>query len=563
MPVEFSVRTRQQQLDSLAGGAPFDLLIIGGGITGAGAARDAALRGYRVALVEQHDFASGTSSKSTKLIHGGLRYLEHFEFGLVFEALQERKVLLEQAPHLVQPQPLIFPIYEGDKNGFLKMAAGMWLYDGLSLFRNVARHQMLRREAVQKEIPGLNADRLTGAAHYFDARTHDARLTLVNAAAAHGAGALLLTYCGVEAITTAAGDALQQVRVRDGLSGEAYEIQARLLLNCTGPWTDRIIQMADPTVPPRLRPSKGVHLVLARDRLDLDEAVYIAAPQDGRPVFIIPWERALVVGTTDTFYDGSLDDVPVTDEDVHYLLDVVNYAFPQADVQPADVRSSWAGLRPLITDPGAKSEGATSREHDIWEGPDGLVSIAGGKLTTYRVMARQLIDVAAEKLAARHGLPARPAVDTGAIPLPGAEGPMPGENPTDLDDDIWEHLVSYYGIHAGAVSRRAQLNPALRERLVPTLPYIWAELDHAIEYELCLTADDYLARRSWLIYEAPQRGAEVLDEVVERMGARVGWDEARRAREQERYLHTLSLLAGNGGPAPVDGQGPEARASGR
>lgn len=544
MTRELSQQTRAAALAALDSQKPFDLLIIGGGITGAGAARDAALRGYRVALVEKRDLASGTSSKSTKLVHGGLRYLEQFEFSLVFEALQERRVLLDNAPHLVRPQPLIFPIYKGDRHGFLEMTAGMWLYDSLSLFRGVQRHNMMRTAAVEHEVPGLRDDGLVGAAHFYDAATHDARLTLANAQQAHEQGATLLTYTAVVHFLRDEHHELVGARVRDELSGAEHNIHARLVLNCTGPWTDTVIHMADPTIPPRLNPSKGVHLVFAKERLPLDDALYVAAPQDGRPVFILPWEHATIIGTTDTFYDGDLDAVGVTEEDADYLLGVANYAFPSAGLTREDIQSSWAGLRPLLTDPGAEGVGATSREHDIWEAPRGLLNIAGGKLTTYRVMGKQLIDVAEEILEERLGIPTKPEVDTARLHLPGAEHPLPDTNPTRLPDDVWAHLAQYYGTHAYEVARLMVGDATLGERILPGLPYLWAELHYAVGCELCLTADDFLARRTWLIHEAPRRGAEVLDEVVSRMAVMLGWDEARCAAERQRYLHELSLLVG-------------------
>ncbi len=542
---EFSQTTRARHLAGLDPAQPFDILIIGGGITGAGAARDAALRGYRVALIDKKDFAAGTSSKSTKLVHGGLRYLEHFEFGLVFEALQERRTLLNNAPHLVRPQPLLFPIYKKSENNFLKMSAGMWLYDSLALFRNVRPHRMMLGRTLKKENPGLRADNLTGAAHFYDAQTHDARLTLANAQQAHEQGAVLLTYVSLQGFLKDDAGKIVGATVRDELEGTDHTIHARLIINCTGPWTDKVIQMADPTIPPRLAPSKGVHLVFPKEKLPLKDGLMVAAPQDGRPVFIIPWQYGTIIGTTDTFYDGSLDDVAVTEEDVDYLVAVANHAFPKANLTRDDVQSSWAGLRPLIKDPGAQNEGATSREHDIWEAPQGLVSIAGGKLTTYRVMGKQVIDVAAEKLHERHKIAKKAVVDTATLPLPGAEGSLPTRNPTSrIDDEVWAHLVQYYGIYAVRLAERVAQDKSLGERMVPTLPYIWAELPHAIELENCLTADDFLQRRTWLVYEAPHRGAEVLDEVVRRMGDLLGWDEARREQETARYQHELGLLAG-------------------
>ena len=469
---KFSQDTRSAALTELNSQTPFDLLIIGGGITGVGAAREAALRGYRVALVEKRDFANGTSSKSTKLVHGGLRYLEHFEFSLVFEALQERRVLLDMAPHLVRPRSILFPIYKNAKNNFIKVSAGMWLYDTLSLFRNVRNHRMLRGKALKESTPALRSDDLIGAAHFYDAQTHDARLVLANAQQAHEAGATLLTYTEVLRMLRDEEEYLRGVRIRDQLTGTEHEIHARLILNCTGPWTDKIIQMADPTVAPRLRPTKGVHLVLRKERLPLNDALMVSSPEDGRLVFIIPWRNETIVGTTDTDYNDSLDDIPVTAEDVKYLLAVANHAFPNSHLTEHDVQSSWAGLRPLIKDPGAQSEGATSREHDIWESPAGLLNIAGGKLTTYRVMAEQLIDVAAEKLAQRANITPKAGVNTKKRPLPGGEEPLPKFNSTTtVSDEVWQHLVQYYGIYAVRLIEQVAKDETLGERIITKLPY--------------------------------------------------------------------------------------------
>ena len=545
---EFSHATRHSDLAALSPDEPFDVLIIGGGITGVGAARDAALRGYRVAVVEKGDFASGTSSKSTKLVHGGLRYLQHYEFSLVFEALKERRLLLDHASHLVRPQPLFFPVYKGGEYSYPMMMAGMWAYDVLSLFRNVKRHKMFRgAKKVEQAMPGLREEGLVGAANFYDANTHDARLTLANAQQARDAHAVLLPYMEVLDLLQNDEGHVRGARVRDDFSGEEYEIHAQVVINATGPWADEIIKMADPHHTPRMTPSKGVHLVFPKERLPMNgrDALYVEAPQDGRPVFIIPWDYVTIIGTTDTFYDGDLDHVGVTDEDVTYLVEVANHIFPDARLTVDDVQSSWAGVRPLVKDSDADDEGSTSREHSIWEQPEGLVTIAGGKLTTYRVMAEQVVDVAAKKLQERFGLPLRPKADTEDLPLPGAEYKLPTHNTSSLPGDIWTHLVKNYGVYAQDIAKRAAEEPLLAERLLPHLPYIWGELEHAIIYEMALTASDFLARRTWLIYEAPERGKEVLDDVVRRMGDVLGWDEARRARERQRYLDEISILAGH------------------
>src|SRR5213083_407409 len=344
---------------------PVDLLVIGGGITGAGIARDAALRGIRTALVDKGDFGGGTSSHSSRLIHGGLRYLEQRAFRLVFEASRERRVLLTIAPHLVRPLAFLFPAYRGARVSAWRLRAGLWLYDLLAAFRNVRTHRWLGRRAVLRLEAGLRERDLQGAGLYYDAQADDARLVIAT--------------------------------MRGALSGATCTVRALVVVNATGPWLDRVRRLDDPRAEPLVRLTKGTHVVVPRQRLGNAHAVTLTSPIDGRVMFILPWGDQTYIGTTDTDEDASPDEVRATADDVIYLLRSANAFFPQARLAPTDVVGTWAGLRPLLAPPRDVSASDVSREHRIVESPSGLITIAGGKLTTYRVMGQDV----AERVAAR------------------------------------------------------------------------------------------------------------------------------------------------------------------
>jgi len=361
----FSASARADHWDALRR-EEFDLLVVGGGITGAAAARDAAGRGLDVALVEAGDFATGTSSRSSRLVHGGLRYLETYDFALVFEASAERRRLLELAPHVVHPLPFLFPVYRGGPTPWLMLQAGMWLYDALSLFRNIHRHRTLSTGDVAREEPKLRRDGLSGAAKYYDAAVDDARLTLANARGAHEAGAAVVSHAEVVAFLND-GKGVRGARVRDRITGDEVEVRARVTLNATGPWSDTVRRLADPAAKPRLRPTKGVHILVDRERIGNRNAITFQSPIDGRVMFVLPWGDFTYVGTTDTDYAGDPADVRADAADVEYLVTSANSVFPSAKLTAADVVSTWAGIRPLLAPraAGAK-ESATSREHEIW-----------------------------------------------------------------------------------------------------------------------------------------------------------------------------------------------------
>jgi glycerol-3-phosphate dehydrogenase len=537
----FSYRCRPEAL-AAAQSRNFDLLVVGGGITGAGIARDAALRGLSVLLVEKGDFASGTSSKSSKLVHGGLRYLEQLEFALVFEAQSERQRLARQAPHLVRPLPFVFPIFEGDHHGPFKVSLGMWLYDALSLFRNFDRHRRLTPAESALAEPRLRREGLRASMQYYDAATDDGRLTLENAIAAHEAGATLLTY------TTYLGPIERGGRVvgaklRCSESGAEWTTSADCTVVSAGPWTNGV-RATLPESAPMVRPTKGVHVVVPRERLPVSHAVVMASPMDGRVVFALPWEESTAIGTTDTDFHGGPDDVTAEAADVRYLLETTNAYFPTSRLSANDVLSTWAGLRPLVRDD-ADSPYATSREHTICPSENGVVTIAGGKLTTYRKMAEECVDAVVALLPRQQQEPLRPC-STAHGALPGGEGlflDREVKRASEVLDRlgvrdaaaVGAHLVHLYGARWERVLAAGASAEDGLERVVPDLPVLWAQVDYAVESELALTLSDVLVRRTHIHYHDAQQGLAVAERVAQRMAGILQWSPARTLGEVKQY----------------------------
>ncbi len=530
--------------------ATFDLLVIGGGINGAGIARDAAMRGMRVALVEQNDFASGTSSKSSKLIHGGLRYLENYEFALVLEASRERDHLRRHlAPHLVQPMPFVFPIFRGDPVGRLRLSAGLWVYDGLSAFRNIARHRSWGHRATLRHEPELRADGLQGAMHYYDCWTDDARLTLETIQSAMEEGAIACNHVSVSELVREAGR-LTGARVRDLVAGSELTIRARQIVNATGPWLDRVRRLDDPAAQPVLRLTKGVHIVVPRERVGNRHAIVLRAPRDGRVMFAIPWDDQTLVGTTDTDYDARPEDVAADADDVRYLLDAVNAYFPKAQLSESDVIGAYAGLRPLVAPPVTDTEtpSETSREEEIFESTSGLLSLGGGKLTTYRRVAEKVVDRVVARLQALEPERRFRECRTGQIALPGARvddpdrGGFPGfakrlraSAAPATDDGLIRHWLHRYGTAAMQLIGRLGAEPAGAERVVAALPYRRLEVTRAADTEMAVTLDDVLRRRVPISFRHADGGAAAASDVGALMGAALGWSADETAREVERY----------------------------
>jgi glycerol-3-phosphate dehydrogenase len=534
-----------------------DLVVIGGGITGAGIARDAALRGMKVALFEKGDYACGTSSKSSKLIHGGLRYLEHGEIGLVFESVSERRVQTRLAPHLVRPLPFLIPIYKGVRPGLEIMNVGLWIYDSLALFRAPRLHKTVRgAKAALALEPQLRPGGLRGAIEYFDCATDDARLVLENALDAQALGAEMHTYTEVTGFERAANGRITGVHVRDRLHERTWTLHSRAVVLAAGAWTDEVIRRFEiPVDRPLLRRTKGVHIVLPRDRLPLGRAITLISPVDGRVMFAIPWRGRSVLGTTDTDFTGSADEVAADSEDVRYLCESGNGYFPGANLTPDDVIATWAGLRPLIAAPPDVDESEISREHEIFTRPDGLVIIAGGKLTTYRRMAREVVDRTLElvhELGADAGLAVTRA-STKSRPLPGAIGldtpDLEGVAAIGrrlmaaigIDVDTATHLCGVYGTRAHELAAMIQNDRALAERIDPELPYVWAEIDFAARRDLARTLEDVLARRVPLLLVSRDQGLGVCERVATRLAHLLDWTAVQMSQMIAEYRDEVAL----------------------
>ncbi len=535
----------------------FDLLIVGGGINGAGIARDAAQRGLRVAMVEMSDIASGTSSRSSKLVHGGLRYLEMYEFGLVFEAVSERKILLDLAPHLVNPLGFLFPVYKGARRGLSAIKAGLLMYEGLSLFRSPKRHRNLKPADVASEEPTLKLDDLKGAPLYYDCSTDDARLTLENALAAAADGAVVATYARVVAFEKEDGR-IVGARIRDQFSGEERVVRASAVINATGPWTDRTIGMSRKLDGGALlRPTKGVHIVVARDVLPVEHAVVCFHPEDKRVLFALPWGDSTYVGTTDTDFEGDPADVAATRDDVDYLIAAAAFYFPSNPIRHSDVTCTWAGLRPLMRPAkkgGDVDESAVSREHQIVVGQDGLITIAGGKLTTYRLMSREVVESAVKMLRLTEKLPEgiKPS-ETESSLLPGAEG-WPESDDHELvagevqqaaggniDGEAARLLANTYGMRAFDVAAIIKADPALGRRILPHRPEVVGQIDFSVTEEFAVTVRDVIKQRTQIFYRDADQGLGCVEAVAARMAMLLGWDEATREQRIAHYREEVAL----------------------
>ncbi len=530
----FSAAARQENIDRLVQ-EEFDLLVIGGGITGVAVARDAGLRGFHTALVEKGDFGSGTSSRSTRLIHAGIRYLEYGEFKLVFDASNERRLMRKIAPRLVRPLPFLYPVYRGQKPAPWKLHAGMMLYDALSLFRNVQNHRWLSPSEVQRREPLVAGRGLLNAGRYYDAQVNDARLTLTTAKSAHLHGAVMVNHARVTGLMKAGGR-IVGARVVDELSGQEIEVRARVVVNATGVWTDDILGLDERGGNPMIRPTKGIHLLIPRARLQSQHAIIFPVPSDGRHIFLIPWGDFALIGTTDTDYQDDLDNPAATLDDVEYLLGAVRHTFPGAQIGHSDVISTFAGLRPLVSAPGNPS--ALSREHVILENRSGLITIAGGKLTTHRLMGKQLTDRIQKRLAEEFGVQAASECRT-KEPLEGAQ--IERLRVSGADEPVGKYLADTYGSDATWVLAYAEENPSLGEHIVQELPYLMAEPLYGIQHEMALTLCDVLIRRTHVIYEARDGGLGRARAVAELMAPRLGWDEVEVERQVADYAAQVIL----------------------
>lgn len=534
----FSFKDRDQNLRRLEN-ETFDLAIIGGGITGAGVARDAASRGMKVALVEAKDFAIGTSSRSSKLIHGGIRYLENLEFGLVFEALSERRLLFEIAPHLVHPLRFVLPLYKDSRVGMLKMGLGMWLYDALSMFEAPELHERLTPEESIERLPLLQGQDLVGSYVYSDAYMDDDRLTIETMRSAAMFGAVCVNYASADDAELVEGQ-LHSIGCKDHISGRQFRLRARHFVSTVGPWTDKVASRLLGEWRKILRPSKGVHLTFDRKRLPLHQAIVMAADKDKRIVFGIPRHEMIIIGTTDTDYSGDPYDVSTTSDDVRYLLKIAEEYFPGAKLTASDIIASYAGVRPLVDD-GATTESKTSREHVILKDPRNVTFVAGGKYTTYRRMAEQTMEAALSNFSiedqVRFG---RNDTKKALNPLATAEKIDAGlraarhwAHETGLGESQVALLMERHGEEALSMMETLQAassgvdmkNQTLDERL-------WGlEARHAIRHTMCLSLVDFYVRRSPLFLARTDHGLPLIASISRVFASEYGWSDSRRHAE--------------------------------
>ncbi len=483
----------------------YDLIVVGGGITGCGIALDAASRGIKTLLIDKSDIASGTSSKSTKLIHGGLRYLKQFDIGLVTKTGRERAVVHRLAPHLVHPEKMLLPIVKGGNYGRLLSSFGLWLYDLLAGVTGKDKRRMLTRKQTIRQEPLLNKNAIIAGFLYAEYRTDDARLSIELAKTAARYGAHIVTYVELTDFIYEQ-DQIAGIRCRDTDGDRQFEIRSRYVVSAAGPWVDNIRKLNDSLNHKKLHLTKGVHIVVDRAKLPLRHSVYFDGP-DGRMIFAIPRDQATYIGTTDTTYTAQQEDVKAEKEDVDYLLKAANYGFPKVDLKSEEVRSTWAGLRPLIHEEG-KSPSDISRKDEIFEAEDGLISIAGGKLTGYRRMALEIVDLVAKKLRRTYKKDCD-ASGTHKIPLTKKPFSHYGNvkryvkktavrlKEKGLNPARAEYLVSNYGKQSKKILNTIE---KLKPKVDPEEALIMAELSYCLKNELVMSSVDFLERRTGRLY---------------------------------------------------------------
>ncbi len=522
---------REKNILKLANNS-FDLLIIGGGITGAGIALDAASRGLKTALIEKNDFAFGTSSRSTKLIHGGLRYLKQLEFGLVKEVGSERAVVHKLAPHLVIPEKMLLPLYENRGFGSILTSVGLKLYDFLAGVKAEDQRRMLTRNQTLKQEPLLEPKDVKGGAIYAEYRTDDARLTMEIIKTAVKAGAYVANYC--EAVDFYYSDGiLTGVRTLNQISGEQFPINAKVVVNAAGPWVDTLRDINKSKQGKRLQLTKGVHLVMPHEKFPVRQAIYFDV-EDGRMIFAIPRGRTTYIGTTDTNYTSNIDEVYTSKADAEYLINAVNRTFPSVNLSLTDIESSWAGLRPLIHEDG-KSASELSRKDEIFESKSGLISIAGGKLTGYRKMAERIVDLVMKKYYKEKFIPCK----TERILFTGSEF----KNNKEVNEYIAtvafrlrlfgveeqaSYLVHNYGKQCSSILSRLEgmdNNSGLVALKI-------AELKFCLENEMVIKPSDFLVRRTGLLYFNRPQLDEILIPVLMDFKTRFNWTDQQFESEK-------------------------------
>ncbi|CAN7216889.1 glycerol-3-phosphate dehydrogenase/oxidase [Paenibacillus sp. LjRoot153] len=533
MRPKFSAQSRIDILKSMAS-SELDVLVIGGGITGAGIALDAVTRGMKVGLIEKNDFGSGTSSRSTKLIHGGLRYLKQGDVKLVQEVGRERAILYKNAPHLVIPAPMLLPVYKGGTYGYLASSIGLYIYDWLAGVARKERRKMLGRSQTAQQEPLLKQDGLKGGGLYFEYRTDDARLTIDIMKTAYTRGADIVNYAEAADFIYRDGKVVG-VSVKDRMDGQSYHIYAKHIVNAAGPWVDKMRQIDGSLKGKRLFLTKGVHLVVNYAKLPVKQAAYFDTP-DGRMVFVIPRGESTYIGTTDTTFTKSIDNPRTTQEDRDYILRAVNAMFPSVKLTIDDIRSHWAGLRPLIYEEG-KGPSELSRKDEIFVSDSGLITIAGGKLTGFRKMAEKVVDLVSQQLERGDGRKF-PACSTDAITISGGENQgastfqdwkkemLTMGMAQDITRSTMQEWIDTYGTNALQIlellpiARRVSLNPELQA--------VYAQLLYCMEEEMTVTAADFLRLHTGWSYFQLEKAEKYADTVLHMLSSNLSYNEDQK-----------------------------------
>ncbi|WP_394937509.1 glycerol-3-phosphate dehydrogenase/oxidase [uncultured Ilumatobacter sp.] len=536
-PRQFS---RSHMLAELRSGEPFDVLVIGGGITGVGVALDAAARGLRTALVERDDFASGTSSKSSKMVHGGLRYLQNGDVRLVYEALRERRRLMQNAPHLVDVLPFMIPIMTKDSVVSKKIAralgSAMWMYDFTGGWRIGKFHKRVNAKQAAEHFPTTNLDKLSSGYLYYDAGADDARLVVTLARTAAQRGAVLANRCGVVGVTTDADGQTNGVVVE--ADGDQFPVGACVVVNAAGVWADDVRALDEGANPDSIRPAKGVHLTIPWEKVRNDIAVIIPVRSDKRSLFLVPWGPQAdgsyshcYVGTTDTDHDGGLDEHQTTAVDIDYVLTALNDAL-ETTITLADVTGVWSGLRPLVkANAGDEPMGKTadlSRQHQVAVSDSGVVRVSGGKLTTYRKMAEDTVEIAMQQLGRRRRASRKQS--TKRLKLVGARGHRSTQPGTQVG-----HLARRYGSLAAEVKALIAFEPALGEPIAPGHQYVLAEVVYAARHEMATTLSDVLERRTRLHIFDREAALTAAPRVAALMATELHWDMAETEHQLDNY----------------------------
>ncbi len=534
---------------------PFDIIIIGGGVTGAATARDAALRGLKVLLVEKEDFAAGTSSRSTKLIHGGLRYLETYQFKLVAESVKERELTLKLAPHLTKVQPFLYMLYKDAPEKKWLLNLGLSFYDFSSGNWNKRLHKMLSKKQVLERQPEFREDGLLGAAMFYDVSTDDARMTLDIASSAAKHGAQLINHCEVIGLIHDEHKC-NGVKVKDKLSQKEYIIHGHYIINATGAWSDDILGFEEPSSQ-MLRPTKGVHIVLRKKDFPLYSAVFMRSPDDGRVVWPIPsmQDDRVFIGTTDTTYNGDFDEVYPEKKDIQYLLNVANHLMPKAKLTLDHIIGSWAGLRPLIAPKEDVNNSKTPREHQVIKSPSGLFSIIGGKLTSNRIMARHIVDAVVKQDAYKYFSPSILPYRAHKIPISGAQekgcrGCARQKNHYAKNDliasltheelpyELAKTWVERYGYNAFKIAdiwledKNKQVNLNVRNLTL-------AELSYCIKEEMACSLKDLLISRTSIFFWGQNTSKDKIESIAKEMGKLLNWDDIETSKQIEEYWQLI------------------------